>query len=161
MKTIRHGGTLAALVAGALLAGCGTMEKSPPGSTYGSPPAAAAAPAPGDVRLTLSGSEEVPPSGSSASGTGTVVVAADCSVTANITVTGMTATASHIHQGAAGANGGVIVPLIKTMDNTFIAPAGAKMNAEQCAAYKAGNTYVNVHSAAKPAGELRAQLKGR
>jgi hypothetical protein len=157
MKTIRYGGTLAALVAAALLAGCGMMEKS--SSSYGSAPAPARMP--GDERLTLSGSEEVPPSGSSASGTGSVVVAADCSVTANITVTGMTATASHIHQGAAGANGGVIVPFIKTTDNTFIAPAGAKMTAEQCAAYKAGNTYVNVHSAAKPGGELRAQLKGR
>ena len=154
MKTTRYGGTLAALVAGALLAGCGMMEKSSSGSSYGSAPA-------GDLRVTLSGSEEVPPSGSNASGTGTVVVAADCSVTANITVTGMTATASHIHQGAAGTNGGVIVPFTKTMDNTFIAPAGAKMNAEQCAAYKAGNTYVNVHSAAKPGGELRAQLKGK
>lgn len=156
MKTIRYGGTLAAMVASALLAGCGMMEKSSSGSSYGSAPAPA-----GDIRLTLSGSEEVPPSGSSASGTGTVVVAADCTVTANITVTGMTATAAHIHLAAAGANGGVIVPFTKTTDNTFIAPAGAKMNAEQCAAYKAGNTYVNVHSAAKPGGEVRAQLKGK
>ena len=115
----------------------------------------------GDLRIILSGSEEVPPSGSSAYGSGAVVVAADCTVTANISVTGMTATAAHIHQGAAGANGGVIVPFVKTGDNGFIAPAGAKMNPEQCAAYKAGNTYVNVHSAAKPGGEVRGQLKGK
>ena len=66
-----------------------------------------------------------------------------------------------ICQGAAGANGPVIVPFTKTADNTFEAPSGAKMNSEQCAAYKAGNTYVNVHSAAKPGGEVRAQLRGR
>jgi hypothetical protein len=42
-----------------------------------------------------------------------------------------------------------------------VAPEGAKMTESQCAAYKAGNTYVNVHSAKHPGGEIRAQLKGR
>ena len=111
--------------------------------------------------VTLSGNNEVPASGSSATGTAHVSVSEDCSVTANVTVSGMTATAAHIHTGAAGANGPVAVPFNKTGDNTFAAASGAKMNAEQCAAYKAGNTYVNVHSAAKPGGEVRAQLRGR
>ena len=96
---------------------------------------------------------------SSAAGSGTVTVKDDGSVTAKITVTGMTATAAHIHSGAAGSNGPVIVPFTKTGDNTFEAAAGAKMTPEQLAAYKAGNTYVNVHSAAHPGGEVRAQLK--
>lgn len=110
--------------------------------------------------VTLNSSSEVPAVTSSASGTGTVTVASDCSVTAKITVTGMTATASHIHQGARGANGPVIVPFVKEGDNTFVAAPGAKMTEEQCKAYKAGNTYVNVHSAKNPGGEIRAQLKG-
>jgi hypothetical protein len=110
--------------------------------------------------VTLNGSSEVPAVTSPASGTGTVTVASDCSVTAKITVTGMTATASHIHQGARGANGPVIVPFVKEGDNTFVAPPGAKMTEEQCKAYKSGNTYVNVHSAKNPGGEVRAQLKG-
>ena len=110
--------------------------------------------------VTLSGANEVPPAMTSASGSGTVTVD-DCSVSAKITVTGMTATAAHIHQGAAGANGGVIVPFTKTGDNTFEAPSGAKLNEAQCAAYKAGGTYVNVHSAKNPGGEVRAQLRGR
>jgi hypothetical protein len=122
---------------------------------------AARASTPGGERVTLSGSNEVPPVSSGASGSGTVTVGADCSVTADIKVSGMTATAAHIHQGAPGANGGVIVPFTKSGDNQFTAPPGAKMNADQCAAYKAGNTYVNVHSAAHASGEVRAQLKGK
>ena len=109
--------------------------------------------------VTLSGANEVPPVSSSAAGSGTVTVAPDGSVTAKITVTGMTATAAHIHAGPAGSNGPVIVPFTKTGDNTFEAAAGAKMTPEQLASYMAGNTYVNVHSAAHPGGEVRAQLK--
>ena len=119
------------------------------------------APMVGGQRLTLTGAEEVPAVTTTATGNATVDIKPDRSVSATVTVSGMTATASHIHEGAAGANGPVIVPFTKTADNTFEAPSGAKMNSEQCAAYKAGNTYVNVHSAAKPGGEVRAQLRGR
>ncbi len=112
-------------------------------------------------QVTLSGGNEVPPVTTSASGTGSVTIGDDHSVKANITVTGMTATASHIHMGAAGANGPVIVPFTKTGDNTFAAADGAKLTDEQYAAYKAGNLYVNVHSAKNPGGEVRAQLKGK
>ena len=91
-------------------------------------------------------------------GTGTVT-SAGSHRGANITVTGE-ATASHIHEGAAGANGPVIVPFTKTGDNTFVAPEGAKLTESQYASYKAGNLYVNVHSAKNPGGEVRAQLKG-
>jgi hypothetical protein len=111
-------------------------------------------------KITLSGSNEVPPVTTSASGTGTVTIGADRSVKANITVTGMTATASHIHEAAAGVNGPVIVPFTKTAENTFAAADGAKLTEAQYASYKAGNLYVNVHSAANPGGEVRAQLKG-
>ena len=110
-------------------------------------------------QIALSGSNEVPPVTTSATGTGTVTINADRTVSARITVTGMTATASHIHEGAAGTNGPVIVPFTKVADNTFAAPDGAKLTESQYASYKAGNLYVNVHSAAHPGGEVRAQLK--
>jgi hypothetical protein len=110
--------------------------------------------------VVLSGGNEVPPVTTSASGTGTVTINPDHTVSASITVSGMTATASHIHEAAAGANGPVIVPFTKTGDNTFAAPAGAKLTDSQYASYKAGNLYVNVHSAKNPGGEIRAQLKG-
>lgn len=111
--------------------------------------------------VALSGSQEVPPTATGASGSGNVTVTPEGMVTATIVVNGMTATAAHIHMGAKGANGPVIVPFTKTADNTFSAPAGAKMTPDQYAAYKAGNTYINVHSAAHPGGEVRAQLKGQ
>ena len=111
-------------------------------------------------QVALTGAGEVPPVTTSASGSGTVTIKADRSVSTSITVTGMTATASHIHEGAAGANGPVIVPFTKTGDNTFAAPEGAKLTESQYASYKAGNLYVNVHSAKNPGGEVRAQLKG-
>jgi hypothetical protein len=133
------------LLAGALvlLAGCASM-----------------APMVGGQKLTLSGAEEVPPVTTTATGTATVDIKADRSVTATVTVTGMTATASHIHEGAAGANGPVIVPFVKTGDNTFAAAEGAKLTEAQYESYKAGKLYVNVHSARNPGGEIRAQLKG-
>jgi hypothetical protein len=110
--------------------------------------------------LTLSGAGEVPPVTTSASGTAAVTINPDRTVIVKVTVTGMTATASHIHEGAAGTNGPVIVPFTKTADNTFASPDGAKLTEAQYASYKAGNLYVNVHSAANPGGEVRAQIKG-
>ena len=113
----------------------------------------------GEQQIALSGANEVPAVSTAATGTGTVTIKEDRSVSARITVTGMTATASHIHEGAAGANGPVIVPFVKTGDNTFAAPDGAKLTDAQYASFKAGNLYVNVHSAKNPGGEVRAQLK--
>ena len=108
-------------------------------------------------KLALSGANEVPAVTTAASGTGTITVAADHTVTGSITATGMTPTAGHIHQGAAGVNGPVIVPFTQS-GNTFSVPAGAKLTDAQYDAYKAGNLYVNIHSAAHPGGEIRAQL---
>jgi hypothetical protein len=109
--------------------------------------------------VTLSGANEVPPVTTSATGTATVTIRPDHTVTVKETITGMTATASHIHQGAADANGPVIVPFTKTADNTFATGEGAKLTDAQYEAFKAGGLYVNAHSAAHPGGELRAQLK--
>jgi hypothetical protein len=114
----------------------------------------------GSEQVSLTGANEVPSVQTGASGSGTVTIKDDRSVSAKITTTGMTPTAAHIHEAAAGQNGPVIVPFTKTADNTFEAPAGAKLTEAQYASYKAGKLYVNVHSAANPGGEIRAQLKG-
>src|SRR5256885_16413601 len=111
-------------------------------------------------RSPLRGRSKVPPPTPSATGTANITVGADRSVKASVTTTGMTATASHIHMGAAGSNGPVIVPFTKSGDNAFSAAPDAKLTEEQFAAYKAGKLYVNVHSAKDPGGEIRGQLKG-
>lgn len=111
-----------------------------------------------EIKLTLSGTQEVPPVNTSATGSGTVTVNADMTVSARITTTGIAATAAHIHMAPAGQNGPVIVPFSKSGD-AWVAAPGAKLTEAQYAAYKAGNTYVNVHSAAVPSGEIRAQIR--
>lgn len=113
----------------------------------------------GGTPVTLSGSQEVPPVTTSASGSGTITVGADMSVSGSVTTTGINGTAAHIHMAAMGANGPVIVPLTKTADGVWSVPAGAKLTEPQYAAFKVGNTYVNVHSAANKGGEIRGQLK--
>ena len=97
----------------------------------------------------------------SAYGTGTVNIASDRSVVATVNALYMTATAAHIHEGAAGSNGPVIVPFTKISENVFVAPEGARLTEAQYASYKAGNLYVNVHSAKYPGGEVRSQIVGR
>ena len=145
---MRHA-TIALLTAVAFATGCTQMSNMMHGDSKSA----------GEM-VNLSGSNSVPPVMTSASGSGTVTVNSDRAVTARITVSGMSATAAHIHQGARDANGPVIVPFVKSGDNVFVAPEGAKMTEEQYRAYKAGNTYVNVHSAKNPGGEVRVQLKG-
>ena len=71
---------------------------------------------------------------------------------------GVWATAAHIHLAASGQNGPVIVPLNKTGDNVWSVPPSIRLNDVQYEAYKLGNLYVNVHSAANPGGEIRGQI---
>jgi hypothetical protein len=141
-KNIRmcFGATLATVVV--LVAGCSGMS-----------------PKENMLPLTLSGGQEVPPVSTTATAQSTVRVAADKSISGNITTTGVAGTMAHIHIAReVGANGPVIVPLKKTADNVFSVPENATLSDDQYAAYKAGLLYVNVHSAAHPAGEIRAQL---
>ena len=124
-------------------------------SPFGSYSSIAAA---ADIKVTLAGDQEVPPVKTAGTGTGTIIVGADKSVSGSVATTGITGTAAHIHEAAAGKNGPVIIPLTKSGD-TYAVPAGAKLTDAQFASLQAGNLYVNVHTAANPGGELRGQLK--
>ena len=111
------------------------------------------------VAVNLSGAQEVPPVTTQAAGSGTITVSEDKSVSGSVTTSGVAGLAAHIHVGAAGKNGPVIIPLTKTADNVWSVPAGAKLTDAQYDSYKAGDLYVNVHSAAHKSGEIRAQIK--
>ena len=112
-----------------------------------------------DRGATLSGANEVPPNSSTASGLSKIVIGSDRTVTGSVAYSGVTATAAHIHQGAAGTNGPVIVPFTKTTEGTFVPAPNARLTDEQYASYLAGNLYFNIHSAAYPGGEIRTQLR--
>lgn len=112
-----------------------------------------------NVKITLSGDQEVPPATTSASGSGTIVIAADKSVSGSIKTTCVACTVAHIHVGSAGKNGPVIIPLTKTGDGEWSVPAEARLTDAQYDNFKAGDLYVNVHSAKYKGGEIRGQLK--
>ena len=139
MSTQRHRGTLVAALAALFVMSSAALAA--------------------DVKVSLSGTQEVPPVTTQAKGSGTIVVNDDKSVSGSITTTGINATAAHIHEAAMGKNGPVIIPLEKKSDKEFAVPAGAKLSDTQYKAFKAGDLYVNVHSDAHKGGEIRAQLK--
>lgn len=112
-----------------------------------------------EIKAKLTGNQEVPPVQTPASGSAAIMVNENESVTGSIVTSGINATAAHIHAGAAGKNGPVVIPLEKKSDNEFVVPAGARLSEAQYEELKAGNLYVNVHSDAHKDGEIRAQLK--
>jgi hypothetical protein len=115
-------------------------------------------PGSGAMKVSLTGAEEVPPAKSEAKGSGSFRVAEDGTISGSVTTEGVKGTMAHIHQGAKGANGPVIVPLTKSGD-TYSVPDGKKLTQAQLDALKAGNLYVNVHSDQYKGGEIRAQLQ--
>ena len=130
-----------------VLASCATYKENAPSWMPGS----------GAVSVSLSGAEEVPPASTSGSGSGSFRVAEDGTITGSVTTKSVPGTVAHIHQGAKGQNGPVIIPLTKNGD-TYSVPAGRKLTAAQMQAYKAGNLYVNVHTAKYKGGEVRGQI---
>jgi hypothetical protein len=112
-----------------------------------------------DADLRLTGDQEVPANDSKAVGTGHVVVGADGGVSGSVAAPTLQAMAAHIHVGAPGVNGPVIIPLTGSAGGVWSVPAGAKLTTEQLDAYKAGNLYVNIHTPEHKGGEIRTQLK--
>jgi hypothetical protein len=136
--------TIAALV----LAGCaqvqGTLPHWMPGSSA--------------VGVKLSGAQEVPPVKVTGSGSGSFRLAEDGGITGSVTTKDVAGAAAHIHIGAKGKNGPVIVPLEKKGD-TYSVAEGRKLTAAQIKAWKTGELYVNVHTARHKGGEVRAQIQ--
>jgi hypothetical protein len=112
-----------------------------------------------DVKVKLTGDQEVPGVTSTATGVGTIVIKADKSVSGSIKTTGIDGTVAHIHLAEPGKNGPPIITLTKKAENTWSVPEASKLTDEQYKAFKQGNLYVNVHSAEHKGGEIRTQLK--
>jgi hypothetical protein len=112
-----------------------------------------------DIKVVLSGANEVPPVTTAATGAGTITVNTDMTVSGMVLTTGVAGTMAHIHLAGAGKNGPVIIPLTRGAENAWAVPAGATLSSEQYKAFRAGDLYVNVHSAENKGGEIRAQLK--
>ena len=68
------------------------------------------------------------------------------------------ASAAHIHLGRTGVAGNVIVPLCASNCHSGMTGT-AKISSKIVAQIEAGKTYVNVHTAKNPNGEIRGQVK--
>ena len=109
----------------------------------------------------LSGANESPPISSTASGTGVLALnSATGQISGFVRTSGVTVSAAHIHQAAAGAAGPVTVPLTETAPGSGIwaVPNGSTLTPSQISAFNANELYFNVHSTAFPAGEIRGQI---
>jgi CHRD domain-containing protein len=126
------------------LAGCSAMPDWMPGS--------------GAIKVNLTGAEQVPPLSVPGSGSGSFRVDEDGTLTGGVATKDVQGTMAHIHRGAKGTNGPVIVPLTKDGD-TYSAPAGRKLTPQQIEDLKAGRLYVNVHTNRNKGGEVRGQLQ--
>jgi hypothetical protein len=116
------------------------------------------------LRVTLNAAQEAPaPTGDVSNARGTFVATLTRSGTGAmmawaLTHSGLTgpAVAAHVHTGAPGEPGPVVVPLC----GPCAAAAGgtATVDATVLEAIQSGQAYVNVHTATNRAGEIRAQL---
>jgi hypothetical protein len=126
---------------------------------------------------TLSGNNEVPPVNTKATGSATYRTAANETVIKyKVNITGFSdATGAHIHMGKAGANGDVIVDLLKDSkknptklgmairgnitNSDLTGPMQGKTLSDLISAINSGDTYTNVHTAGHPDGEIRGQIE--
>ena len=151
--------SLAAIMFSALCLGACTAT----GSVGANPSPSAsvtASPVAGKMTFTanLMGSEEVPAVTTGATGTATLVVTESTkSGVLNMTFQGLSSaqTDAHIHGPAnKGANADVMIALPTGQVNNYT----VTMTDAQIANLKAGQLYINVHTANNPNGEIRGQL---
>ena len=108
---------------------------------------------------TLKGASETPANASTATGTATFTYNPTTYIlSGTVTFTGIVATASHIHSGAVGVAGSVVFPLGGASPTSPISFTSGALTTQQQSDLMSGLYYVNVHSVAYPAGEIRGQL---
>jgi hypothetical protein len=108
----------------------------------------------------LNGAAETPPNASAGSGAATVDLDTTAkTVSWTVTYSGLSgpATAAHFHGPApVGQAAGVEIPLKGDLASPIT--GSASVTDVQAADLRAGQWYVNVHTAANPAGEIRGQI---
>src|SRR5262249_11087111 len=117
-----------------------------------------------DVKTTLRANQEVPrPKGKAKRAKGTFTATVTKSGTSGVmawrrTFSRLTgrAIAAHIHTGARGKPGPIVVPLCAPCKTG--AKGTATVDASVLSALESGRAYVNVHTRKNPAGEIRGQL---
>jgi hypothetical protein len=123
---------------------------------------AAAAQAEGrTLSATLTGAAEVPgPGDPDGTGTATLTVNPGLGqICYELTVSGIApATAAHIHVGAAGVAGPVVVTLAPPTDGTSSGCVSVSRGLALAILRSPSGYYVNVHNADYPAGAVRGQL---
>ena len=125
----------------------------------------------------MSGINEVPSVDTKATGQTTFrTVNNDTTIKYKVNITGFSdATGAHIHMGKAGANGDIIVDLLKDSkknptklgmairgnitDSSLSGPVKGKTLADLVSSIKNGDSYVNVHTPSHPDGEIRGQIE--
>ncbi|MEO5679398.1 MAG: CHRD domain-containing protein [Acidimicrobiales bacterium] len=148
-------------------AGCGSGDTGGALDSPGTPPlrpGATTLPADATVLTAeLTGAEEVPgPGAAGGGGTARLVLTPDGKVCANLTTTKIDpATAAHVHTGATGVAGPVVITLPTPKDGRAEGCATTPTDPSALAQIKANPqaAYVNVHTAAQPAGAIRGQLQ--
>jgi hypothetical protein len=108
---------------------------------------------------TLSGSQEVPPTGSPGTGTATVTLYPGNWITWSVVYSGLSgpAVAAHFHGPAkAGGNAPPVIKLGPDLDSPIT--GASEVTDDQIYDLKGGNWYVNIHTPANPGGEIRGQL---
>ncbi|KAA9339472.1 CHRD domain-containing protein [Hymenobacter busanensis] len=70
-------------------------------------------------------------------------------------------TNAHVHEGARGVSGPVITPLFQFVNGNRLQGflTGADIDKAKISKYLRGEYYINVHTAANPAGEIRGQIE--
>ena len=126
---------------------------------------------PPTIVVNLTGSEEVPSVQTQATGIAQFIPMGMDSVDYSVNATNIQgATAGHIHLGAKGENGPVVVTLFKydtpmnevSENGTYTAdnlegPLAGKQLSDLAAAGGNGTLYVNIHTEQNPNGEIRGQ----
>lgn len=128
--------------------------------------------APIELHAALNGRSEVPRTNSGATGTAEFHVASNRrSIRYELDATGLTGPpmAAHIHLGRPGQAGGILLSIAlqqftlpregRLTAKDFTPVGNVRTFGQAVRAMRAGRTYVNIHTARFPAGEIRGQVR--